>query len=416
APFDAVVCDLHLPDRDGLEVLAHTRHAAPETPVIMLTGFGSITSAVDAMRQGASDYLSKPVGEDELQHCIEQALRRRPLLSENKRLQSEIDLRLGLGEIVGSDPTMVRLFDMIESVADSKSTVLMLGESGTGKTITARALHQLSSRADKPFVEVACGALSDSLLDSELFGHVAGSFTGATRDRAGKFLQADGGTIFLDEIATASPGLQVKLLRVLQERQFEPVGGSRTHQVDVRLILATNADLEDKVRRGEFRQDLFYRINVISLVQPPLRDRRGDIALLAEHHRARLCREMGRKITGFSDAALAALLRHSWPGNVRELVNVVERAVVLCRRTQIGLEDLPEMVKRALVDVDMNSDGAISNPLRMALASPERKIILDALAASGWNRQETAERLGINRTTLYKKMKRLGIEGEIEEG
>jgi transcriptional regulator with PAS, ATPase and Fis domain len=290
--------------------------------------------------------------------------------------------------------------------------VLILGESGTGKTMTARAIHQMSSRADKPFVEVACGALPDTLLESELFGHVAGSFTGAVHDKIGKFLQADGGTIFLDEIATSSPSLQVKLLRVLQDREFEPVGGTKTHKVDIRLILATNGDLEELVAKGEFRQDLYYRINVITLMQPPLRERIGDIPLLAQHYLDEFRTQTGKTVTGFNEQALQMLQRYHWPGNVRELVNVVERAIVLTKRTVIGIEDFPEALRRgATVPDALQSRGNGAN-LKAALANPERQIILDALENNGWNRQNTAEMLGINRTTLYKKMKKYGIEFE----
>jgi DNA-binding NtrC family response regulator len=316
-----------------------------------------------------------------------------------------------LSNIVGRDYKMVRMFDLIESVADTRTTVLILGESGTGKTVTARAIHQLSSRRDKPFVEVSCGALPDSLLESELFGHVAGSFTGATHDKVGKFLQADGGTLFLDEVATASPGLQVKLLRVLQDREFEPVGGNKTHKVDVRLVLATNRDLESMVRRGEFREDLYYRINVISVTQPPLRERIGDIPLLLEHYLAHFREQTGKKITGFDEQALQALQRYSWPGNVRELVNLVERSIVLSKGTVVSLPELPDAVRREeLARTDLA--GCVGANLKSALAMPERQIILDALAAHGWSRQETAKALGINRTTLYKKMKKFGIEFE----
>ncbi len=412
--FDGIVCDLGLPDRDGLDVLAHVRRVAPESAFIMLTGFGSISSAVAAMRAGASDYLCKPVDETDLRDCLERVLRKRKVPVDFCQTAQTHAGVVGVKEIVGGDSKMLRLFETIRSVADTKSTVLILGESGTGKSITARALHQLGARADKPFVEIACGSLSDTLLESELFGHVAGSFTGATQNRPGKFLQADGGTIFLDEIGTATPSLQVKLLRVLQERQFEPVGGSKTHKVDVRVILATNADLEEKVRRGEFRQDLYYRVNVITVVQPPLRERKGDIPLLAEFHREKSCREMGREIEGFTDEAMNALAGYGWPGNVRELVNVVERGVVLCRNSRIGLDDLPESVINTSNVAPPHWQGTGANSLRKALNNPEREIILEALSASGWNRQETADRLGINRTTLYKKMKRLGLQS-VEE-
>jgi DNA-binding NtrC family response regulator len=412
--FDVVLCDVNLGEQDGFVVLQFARAEAPDAAVILMTGFGTIENAVDAIRDGAFDYLSKPLVDEELSLCIQRALGQHRIIEENKQLRAQLDQRFGLGNIIGRDYKMVKMFDLIESVADTRTTVLILGESGTGKTLTARAIHQLSARRDKPFVEVACGALPDTLLESELFGHVAGSFTGAVHDKVGKFLQADGGTIFLDEIGTASPSLQVKLLRVLQDREFEPVGGSKTHKVDIRLILATNADLEEKVRKGEFRQDLYYRVNVITLTQPPLRERIGDIPILLQHYLEDYRKQHGKQVTGFGESAMQMLQRYNWPGNVRELVNVVERAVVLCKRPLIGIEDLPEALRRGAVIPEVLQARAGQANLKAAMASPERQIILDALESNGWNRQNTAEMLGINRTTLYKKMKKLGIQFEHE--
>lgn len=412
-PFDAVVCDVNLPDQDGFALLEWAVQAVPETAIILLTGFGTIENAVEAIRLGAFDYLTKPLVEDELNFSIQRALGQRQIVAENRQLKAQLNQRFGLGNIIGHDYRMLKMFDLIESVADTRTTVLILGESGTGKTMTARAIHQLSNRRDKPFVEVACGSLPDSLLESELFGHVAGAFTSANHDRVGKFLQAQGGTIFLDEIGTASPSLQVKLLRVLQDREFEPVGGNKTHKVDVRMILATNADLEEEVRKGRFRQDLFYRINVVTITQPSLRERLGDIPLLAEHYLKEFVEQSGKKITGFSEEAIHVMQRYRWPGNVRELVNVVERAVVLTKNTVIQAQDLPDALRADEFHPDFAgrySGGASS--LKAALASPEKQLILDALESHGWNRQETADFLGINRTTLYKKMKKYGISFE----
>ncbi|ODA32746.1 sigma-54-dependent transcriptional regulator [Planctopirus hydrillae] len=412
--FDIVICDVNLPDEDGFAVLEWANKAVPDTEIILLTGYGTIESAVDAIRLGAFDYLTKPVIDEELNFSIQRALGKREIVAENRQLKQQLNDRFGLSNIVGHDYRMLKMYDIIESVADTRTTVLVLGESGTGKTLTARAIHQLSNRRDKPFVEVACGALPDTLLESELFGHVAGAFTGASHDRAGKFLQANGGTLFLDEIATASPSLQVKLLRVLQDREFEAVGGNKTHKVDVRLILATNVDLEEAVAKGEFRQDLYYRINVVTLTQPSLRERISDIPLLAEHYLKEFVSQTGKNVTGFSEQALSAMARYRWPGNVRELVNVVERAVVLCKGSVIGLQDLPENMRRdepaALLGVVTNVSAGSS--LKTALASPEKQLIIDALESHGWNRQLTAEALGINRTTLYKKMKKFGISFE----
>ena len=412
-PFEAVICDVNLPDRDGFHLLEWAVEHAKETAIILLTGYGTIESAVEAIRVGAFDYLTKPVIDEELSLTIQRALGQRKIVAENKQLKAQLTDRFGMANIVGRDYKMVRMFDLIDSVAPTQATVLILGESGTGKTMTARAIHQQSDRAEKPFVEVSCGSLPDSLLESELFGHVAGAFTGAAGDKQGKFLAADGGTLFLDEIATASPSLQVKLLRVIQDKEFEPVGGNKTHKVNVRLILATNTDLEEAVRNGEFREDLFYRINVISLTQPPLRERIGDIPMLVEHYLNQFNEQNGKQVNSFSDEAMRVLQQYDWPGNVRELVNVVERSVVLCKSDRVSAAELPEKLMKnesrpAFVDASLGS----ANSLKTALANPERQLIIEALESNGWNRQATSRMLGINRTTLYKKMKKYSIEFE----
>jgi len=408
--FHVVICDVNLPDQDGFQLLEWSVANCPSTAVILLTGYGTIESAVEAIRLGAFDYLTKPIIDDELNFSVQRALGQRRIVEENQSLRQQLNEKFGLSNIIGRDYKMSKMFDLLESVADTRTTVLILGENGTGKTITARAIHQLSSRRDKPFVEVACGALPDALLESELFGHVKGAFTGATQDKPGKFLQANGGTLFLDEIGTASQSLQVKLLRVLQDREFEPVGGNTTHKVDVRLVLATNEDLEARVRSGEFRQDLFYRINVIAITQPPLRERLGDIPLLVEHYLEEFNQQTGKKIRYLDDLAMNALQRYNWPGNVRELVNVVERAIVLSKSDVITLADLPEQFRREEQDLSYLHPRLSGRAgLKSALADPERQIIIDALEQQGWNRQETARVLGINRTTLYKKMKKYDI-------
>jgi len=413
-PFELVISEANLPDQDGFYLLEWAGENCPDTSVILTTEFGTIENAVEAIRAGAFDYLTKPMIDEELKFAVERALGQRKILAENKNLKAQLDQRFGLGSIIGQDYKMLKMFDLLESVADTRTTVLILGESGTGKTMTARAIHQLSSRADKPFVEVSCGALPDSLLESELFGHKAGSFTGATHDKIGKFLQADGGTIFLDEIATASPSLQVKLLRVLQDREFESVGGSETHKVDVRLILATHANLEEMVANGEFRQDLYYRINVITLTQPALRERIGDIPALVDHFLHEFNEQTGKQVERFSEDALNVLQQYDWPGNVRELINVIERAVVLAKSSVVNVEDLPENISQAS-RIPGNLQARISAAnLKSALAAPEREIIIEALERNGWNRQNTAKLLGINRTTLYKKMKKYGIEFETQ--
>lgn len=411
--FQVVICDVNLPDQDGFQLLEWVTANKPDTSVILLTGYGTIESAVEAIRLGAFDYLTKPVIDDELNFSIQRALGQRQIVEENKKLKQQLNEKHGISNIIGRDYKMAKMFDLLESVSDTRTTVLILGENGTGKTMTARAIHQLSSRKDKPFVEVACGALPDSLLESELFGHVQGAFTGATHDKEGKFLQADGGTLFLDEIGTASPSLQVKLLRVLQDREFEPVGGTKTHKVDVRLVLATNEDLEARVKSGEFRQDLYYRINVIAVTQPPLRERIGDIPLLVEHYIQEFNSQTGKEVRGFNEQALQSLQRYNWPGNVRELVNVVERAVVLSKDDLITAHDLPEQLRLEQKETPGAVNRLAGNPnLKSALADPERQIIIDALEQNGWNRQDTARLLGINRTTLYKKMKKYDITYE----
>lgn len=419
--YALVITDINLPRTNGLELLRAIRQNYPDTVVIVVTGYGTIESAVEAIKLGAFDYLTKPVVDDELRVAIQKALKQQMLVSENHHLRRQLEMRYGLDNIVGHDYKMLKIFDLVEAVADSRTTVLMTGESGTGKSLIARAIHHRSPRANKPFVEVSCGAIPESLLESELFGHVKGAFTGATGDKQGRFLAADGGTIFLDEINSASPAFQVKLLRVLQERKLEPVGSSDTITVDVRVVLASNQDLAKLVQAGTFRQDLYYRINVVNIVLPSLRERLGDIPLLAQAFLERFSREMGRRITGFSREALDLLLRYPWPGNVRELENAVERAVVLAKRPVIGPDDLPPALLDAAAPSPLPAmagfPGAMTpahssaiQPLAKALEEPERQILLSALEANGWNRQLTAQQLDINRTTLYKKMKYYQLE------
>jgi DNA-binding NtrC family response regulator len=416
--IELLIADINIPGVKPVDFLRDVRRRFPHVVVIVITGYGSIEGAVEATKMGAFDYLTKPIVDDEIRVVIEKAVRQQSLLFENQTLRQQLDLRFGLENIVGHDHRMLKIFDLVDAVADSRTTVLMTGESGTGKSLLARAIHHRSPRRDKPFIEVSCGALPETLLESELFGHVKGSFTGAIADKLGRFMAADGGTIFLDEINSASPAMQVKLLRVLQERAFEPVGGSETKNVDVRVILATNADLPQLVAEKQFRQDLFYRINVLAIPMPALRDRLGDIPLLAGYFLRQYCTETTREIAGFTEAAMASLQRYNWPGNVRELENAVERAVVLCRKPQIDVEDLPESVQFFEQDqrIPRGTFQADEDwlqrpmPLENAIQIPERRIIEAALKRNNWNRQDTAAELDINRTTLYKKMRKYRLD------
>ena len=410
-PADLLLCDINMPSGNGFELLHLLRKRFPDTVAIMMTGYGTIESAVEAIKMGAFDYLTKPIIDDELKVCIERALAQQSILRENRILKEQLDHRYGFEAVVGQDYRMARVFDLVEAVADSKVTVLLQGTSGTGKSMMARVIHQHGARRDKPFVEVSCGAIPETLLESELFGHMRGAFTGAVANKAGKFKAAQKGTIFLDEVATASPGLQVKLLRFLQSQQFEPVGSTKTETVDVRVILATNVDLEEEVRAGRFREDLYYRINVVTIDMPTLAERVSDIPLLAKHFLARFCTEMKREIIDFDEEAMRILQRHAWPGNVRELENAVERAVVLCKRRYITAHDLPPKLVESASTFEPSAP-YLPMTLREALETPEKRILEAALCAHGWNRQLTAHRLGINRTTLYKKMKRYGLDAE----
>jgi DNA-binding NtrC family response regulator len=406
--FDLILADVRLRDGDGFDLLEQCRRNWPASQVVLMTGYGTPDGAIEAIRAGAFDYITKPLIDNELLMTIERAISQRSVKQENDNLRAQLDRRYGMDNIVGRDPRMLKVFEMISSVADTRATVLVTGESGTGKSMIARAIHRRSGRVKGPFVEVACGALPETLLESELFGHVAGAFTGATGEKVGKFLQADGGTIFLDEIGTSSPAMQVKLLRVLQELKFEQVGGNKTFSVDVRVVLATNEDLSRLVAEGRFRQDLYYRINVINVELPPLRNRVSDIPMLAHSFLEQVREDSRRDVTGFSDEALAAMERYNWPGNVRELQNVVERAVLLGKGPVIAVADLPMEVRGTGTMVVSTAVG--HKTLKEALEGPERQIIREVLESNGWNRNATADQLGINRTTLYKKMKRLGLE------
>jgi DNA-binding NtrC family response regulator len=403
--YDAILSDQNLPDGEGLEILAHARRLHTDIPFFVLTGDPSISRAVKAIQTGVTDYFSKPFDDCELVRRLSQSIEQTRSRRRQEILESQLRGSGGQTPLIGESPAIRQLRSEIETVALARSTVLILGESGTGKTLSARAIHEQSPRRHAPFVEVDCGCLSESLLESELFGHVAGSFTGAHQNRAGKFLLADGGTIFLDEIGTASPNLQLRLLRVLQDRSFDPLGSSKTCRVDVRVILATNGNLAEMVRRGSFREDLYYRINVITLRQPALRERLSDIPALVGFHLHRICHEIGRPTPALSSEASLRLQQHDWPGNVRELVNVLERAVVLSRGPILLESNLPPELRQG---ADETANPPLAG-LRRELLVPERQLIEQALTKHAWKRQAAARELGIDRTTLYKKMRKFGL-------
>ena len=388
--------------------LAHCRKNYPATAVIMITGYGTVEAAVEAIRLGAFDFLTKPLIDEELLMAIERALNQQKVIEENKTLKAQLDMRFGMENIVGHDHRMLKMFDVIDAVADTRATVLITGESGTGKSLVARAIHRRSGRRDQPFVEIACGALPETLLESELFGHAAGAFTGAIGEKLGKFMLADEGTIFLDEISTASPAMQVKLLRVLQDLEFEQVGGTKTFHVDTRVILATNDDLSRLVAEGRFRQDLFYRINVINVELPPLRDRHLRHSAVGRALSAAGVRGLGQD---------RPRLHRRRPGRAATLSLAGQRPRVAERDRAgrvVGQGGRDRRGRFAAVAAGGRRRSTSSRPpaarLKQALESPERQIIREVLESHNWNRNDTAEALGINRTTLYKKMKRLGLE------
>ena len=404
-------------DHGGLELMQQILEAQPDCLPIIYTDQDSVKLAVEAMKQGAFDYLQKPFRADDLRAALDEALSFIKRRQEKTEIGAQLKARYNFDQIVGDSDKMAKVFKLISKVAASESTVLILGESGTGKELAARAIHYNSPRSDGTFVPVNCGAIPEELLESELFGHEKGAFTGAFRTRIGRFELASGGSIFLDEIAEMSPNLQVKLLRVIQEREFERVGGTRTLKADVRIIAATNKNLEEEVSKGRFREDLYYRLNVIPLNLPPLRERNGDIELLAEHFvRTYAATHSGCPISGFSPAAISALKRYNWPGNVRELENLVERMAVLSEGPLIGFEDLPDKFSD-LPPLAVDADGPLTKALpeegldlAEVVGNFERNIILQALDRTDWVKNRAAQLLGLNRTTLVEKIKKQNLQ------
>ena len=394
-----LLTDLKMPGMNGIELMRKVFVRDPECAVVVMTAFGAVDTAVESMRAGAFDYLTKPLNFDELLIVAERALERRRLTQQAGALRARLAERYQLDSIVGNSPAMQPLFKTIKQVAPSRASVLITGESGTGKELVASAIHQHSRRANGPFVKLHCAALADTLLESELFGHERGAFTGAVARRDGRFQAADGGTLFLDEIGEVSPALQVKLLRFLQEHEFERVGGTQTIKVDVRIIAATNRDLVEEVRTGRFREDLYYRLNVVSLEIPPLRARASDIVLLAHHFLNRYATENDKQVESFSDTALEALHHYGWPGNVRELENAIERAVVMSAGSSIELSELPAPVRAV---VAAQTSGVPEMP-GSSLEEVERYLITKTLEATGGSTSKAADMLGISvRKIQYK--------------
>jgi len=402
--FDALITDIRMPDMSGLELLREVKKQDESIEVVMMTGYPTIASAVQALKEGAYDYLSKPLILDELRHLMSRMMERKFLRGEVSTLRARLGEELTVNELIGTSAPMERVKEIIGKVAVTDSPVLIEGESGTGKELVAAAIHRLSSRAKRPFIPVNCSAIPQDLLESEFFGHVRGAFSGAVADALGLFRGADEGTIFLDEIAELSPALQVKLLRVLQEMQVRPVGSTKAYPVDVRVIAATNRDLERAMTEGSFRQDLFYRLNVVRITLPPLRERRDDIQALVSHFLRRFNRRFHRDVRGIAPDALAALTAYTFPGNVRELENLIERAYAMGAREQIQLADLPTLSKAAAAAPPVTSPDTVP-----ALGDVERELILKALAVFKDDKEAAAKALAISRRTIYRRLKEYGV-------
>jgi len=418
-PFDIVITDVKMPGVDGMEVLEKVKKEYPDILVIIITGYSTVQSAVQAMKLGAFDYIPKPFTPDEVLVVVEKALEKKSLIYENIYLRKELEAKYGFDNIIGSSPKMQEVYRLIRKVAPTDSTVLIRGDSGTGKELIARAIHFNSPRKQKRFVPVDCGVLAKELLESELFGHVKGSFTGAIVSKPGLFEIADGGSIFLDEIGDTSPNFQSKLLRVIQEREFTPVGGVKPKKVDLRLIVATNKDLEKLVEENKFREDLFYRLNVITIVIPPLKERKDDIPLLAYHFLRKYAKEMKKGIKSISVDVMNVLTAYSWPGNVRQLENVIERAIVMAEGHTVTTEHLPFAVRTEMAHpntpIPKNSEELkeVKKKLReSAVESIEKSFILDALTRNDWNITRSSKDVGMQRPNFQALMRKYNIRTE----
>lgn len=401
---DLVITDLRMPGVSGEEVLRRITTETPGIPVIVLTGHGTVENAVEAMRSGAYDFLTKPLNLDRLSLLVKRALQSRELVLQNRELEQEAEKRKSFEHIIGKSPSMLKLFDVVKRVAPTRASVLITGESGVGKELIANALHNLSTRKDNPIIKVHCAALAENILESELFGHEKGAFTGAVSRKRGRFELAHGGTIFLDEIGEINQSVQIKILRVLQEKMFERVGGEDTIEVDVRVITATNRDLEKEIAEGRFREDLFYRLNVVRIHVPPLRERKDDLPLMISAFVKEFAEENGKVIESIDPKARQALYAYDWPGNVRQLRNCIESAVVMTTGTVITLDELPPSIR------EMDEVPAITIPVGATMADAEREIIMQTLAAQNGNKSKTAEILGIGRKTLHRKLDEYGDE------
>jgi DNA-binding NtrC family response regulator len=408
--IDLVITDLRMDGISGEEVLRHVTTEMPGIPVIVLTGHGSIDAAVDAMRQGAYDFLTKPLNLDQLTMIVKRALQGRELSLQHQQLQKEIDGAHKFDNMIGKSAEMQKVFELVKRVAPTKASVLITGESGVGKELVADAVHNLSPRSGHEMIKVHCAALSETLLESELFGHEKGAYTGADKMQKGRFELAHESTIFLDEIGEINPSVQVKLLRVLQDRKFERVGGEQTIDVDVRVIAATNKDMEKEVAAGRFREDLYYRLNVVHIEVPPLRERRDDIPLLLNAFLQNFAEENGKQITGIDVRARAALYKYDWPGNIRQLRNCMESAVVMCTKNEITLDDLPPTISGVKDAAD------ISIPVGVTMEEAEKIIIRENLVSNKGNKSRTADILGIGRKTLHRKLQEYGIDDDPSEG